>query len=341
MRVLAATKSFMEKLFIENEENECSIDLFQFVRDDTFGVTLLCDFASSIEYKKAMEENPLWEILLDKSDKIKYNTDLESKVFDDDFYNNLGEQNLFLLSLDEFSCKELSARRGYIYISSSNIELGWKPVRSVRNDSTLKVTLDKSFPDRLKFNSWQKLEEKCLPLTSMIIFDRYIVGDKKNQRLTDNLFRILSMFCRNTLVKPLKVTIISEFNSDEHIKAAYDKISEFLKASDIGNVEINIIRHDKNAYPNDFEGLHSRQILTNNLRIKCEDSFNLFKENGKVNNGSDISFGYSMSFNSSVFFEKEIKDLKRYVGNLRNKSLETNVIPRVYFYTDKENYLFA
>jgi hypothetical protein len=341
MRVLTATQNFMEKLFVEYDLDEYSSDLLQFIKSETFGVTLICDFSSISEYKEAMLDNPLWELLLDKSDKIKFNTNIENDVFEDTFYQRLDEQNLFLLSLDEVACEQLSEYRGYVYVSSANIGNAWKPIKLIRENSTLKVTKEQSFPEILKFDNWSKLEDRYLPLTSMIIFDKYILCDKSNQKLKDNLYKLLKIFCSNKLAKPLKLTIISEFNSDNQIKSAYDQIIQYFGENDIGNVELNIIRHDKNEYPSDFEGLHSRQILTNNLRIKCEDSFNLFKANGKINNDADITFSFNMSFNSSAFFEKEVKHLKRYIGKLKNKADDCQVSQKMYFYLDKENYLFS
>ncbi|MGE7775977.1 hypothetical protein ACQKLP_14710 [Chitinophaga sp. NPDC101104] len=330
----------MDTLFVESDANECSQDLYKFVLEESFGMRLICDFASLSEYREAMIDNPMWELLIDKFDKIEYNVNLEGDVLTDRFYESLWEQNLFLLTLNEDVCNELSCARGYIYVSSANIEKAWNPIKLIRENSTLKVTQDKNFPTELKFDSWEKLKERILPLTSLIIFDRYILCDNSNQKLKDNLFVVLKMFCINKLTKPLNLTIISEFDSDYQLKNAYQKIQEFLAQNGIENVSLSLIDHDKGKYPVDFEGLHSRQILTNNIRIKCEDSFNLFKANGKVNNDADIHFKFNLSNKNHPFFEKEINHLKRYVGRLNNVDESSTLARKTYYYRDKVNYLF-
>ena len=340
MVTIAATKEFLDTLFIESDKDEYHTDLFNFLKDEIFDFKLICDFNSITELTTELKENPLLEMLMDKFDNVKFNPNLNTDIEDEFFYTGLNEQNIFLTSFTYEKCVDLSKKRGYIYVSSHDISKSWKPVKYIRDNDSFKVTNDDLFPSPMKFDNWDCLDKFCLPLTTILIFDKYVLADKSNQKLKDNLFKLLEKLCNNKLLKPLNLTIISEFDSDDKIVSAYQKIQSYFNEKAITNVKLNILRHDKNKYPRDFEGLHYRLILTNNLRIKCDDSFNFFKTNGKVNNDADIILSFNMSHKRKCYYEKEINHIKRYVSRLENHSSDILLPNKIYYYTDKENYLF-
>jgi len=341
MQTIGISKDFIDNLFIESEKDEYTIDLLKYIKSEINDFKLICNLSSSLEYEKAMIDNPLWELLLDKFDKIKFNINLETEIFTDIFYDNLDEQNLFFVSIDETECERLTKERGYIYITSSNIPKTWNSIKLIRDSGVFKVTTVSNFPENLKFNCWTKLENSILPITSIIIFDRYILCDKSNQKLSDNIFKLLKIICRNNeLLKPITLTIITEFDNDNQLIMAHSKIIDFFKHNSITNTKLNIIRHDKNKYPIDFEGLHYRLILTNNIRIKCDDSFNFFKPNGKVNNDADLHITFNLSYPNHYFFEKELKHIKRYVSKIENLDKKVSLPDKIFVFEDKDNYLF-
>lgn len=341
MQTICISKEFIDNLFVESDKDEFTKDLVKYISSEIHNIRLICNLSSIIEYKKALIDNPLWELLMDKYDKIKFNVDLESELYEDAFYENLDEQNLFLVSISDTECEKLTKSRGYIYISSSDIAKSWKTIKYVRENSLFKVTCDSHFPCDLKFDCWSKLEKSLLPITSIVIFDKHILKDKTNQKLSDNLFKLLKILCKSQdLLKPITITIITEFDNDAQVVSAHSKIEEFFVQNSITNTKLNIIRHNKSKYPNDFEGLHYRLILTNNLRIKCDDSFNFFKANGKVNNDADLHISFNLSIPFKYFYEKELKHLNRYVSKISNVDSDVNLIDKIYVYKDKENYLF-
>lgn len=340
MTTLATTKEFLDSLFINSDKDEYHMDLFHFIKNEIFNVKLICDFESINELTLAIADNPYWELLMDKYDKINFNPQLNDEVKTNNFYEKLSEENIFFLSLPTDECMKLGKERGYLYITSDDISSTWKPIKFIRDNSLLKVTNDSNFPSAFKFDSWDKIDEYRLPLTSILIFDRYILSDTGNRKIADNLFKLLEKLCVNTLLKPVTLTIISEFETDIQIMKAYEKINNFFIEKKINNILFNILKHDKSKYPPDFEGLHSRLILTNNLRIKCDDSFNFFKRNGKVNNDADIHVSFHMCHLRKCFYEKELNHIKRYVSRLSNVTPETQLANKFYYYPDKNNYLF-
>lgn len=338
MPTIVATKNFMMALFQQSLSEPYS-DVLSFLRKDIFGVDLFCDFSSVSELKTAMEQNPIWEILLDTNNNIKFVKDIQELILHDDFYSNCSEQNLFFVDLSASKCEQLQEERGFVYISPNNISQAWIPIMNIRNRGTLKVTTSTNVPNDHKFDTWNKLDEFKLPLTSIIIFDKYILGDKTNQRLKDNLFILLEKHCKNKLKKPLTLTIISEFDTDVDLVNAYNKIEAFLQSKSISNVRINIIKHEKAIYPSNFEGLHYRLFLTNLIRIKSDDSFNFFKSSGKVNNDVDIHLTFNISNPYRYFFEKELSDIKLYTSRVTNLTDPIFAGKSLRYYKDKINNL--
>jgi hypothetical protein len=339
MTTLTVTKDFLDVFFVNSDKDEYHKDLFRFFKDEIFGVRLICDFSSIDEFKSALIENPYWEILMDKYDDVNFHPRLNEELSKNTFYEKLNEVNIFFSSLSINDCQRLSKERGYIYISSEDISISWKPIKFIRDNGLLKVTNDPKFPTTIKFDTWDKIDKYCIPSTSVLIFDKYIFSDSKNQRLTDNLFKMLKKICLNSLVKPLTLSIISEFDTDHQIINAYKKIDAYFNENGINNITFNILKHDKGKYPLDFEGLHYRLILTNNLRIKCDDSFNFFKKNGKINNDADIHISLHMCQPLKCFYDKELNHIKRYVSKLDNLSSETQLVNKIYCYPNKYNYL--
>lgn len=341
MTTLAITKDFFDSFFVNSDKDEYHKDLFQFIKNEIFGIRLICDFSSIEELESALADNPYWELLMDKYDKVNFNPQLNENLSENAFYEKLNEENIFFASLSVEDCVKLSKKRGYIYISSEDVSTSWKPIKFIRDNGVLKVTNDSKFPITAKFDNWDKINEYCIPSTSILIFDKYIFTDSGNQRLEDNLFKLLEKICLNSLVKPLTLSIISEFETDGQIIDAYKKVETYFAKKKINNIVFNILKHDKAKYPADFEGIHYRVILTNNLRIKCDDSFNFFKKNGKINNDADIHISLHMCHLRKFFYEKELNHIKRYVSRLNNLPPETQLENKIYCYPDKYNYLLS
>ena len=338
---LIATKDFIDGLFVEYDKNNNTIDLSTFIKEDFFGYDLICDFKTIEDYKLAAKENPIWESMMDKYDGSSLNQNLKKDIYEGRFYQNLDEHNIFLVDLPEEQCDKLISEKGYLYIQLSNISKNWDSIRRIRNQLKLKVTLDNKIPQQMRFDCWSKITSLKIPLTSIVIFDRYILGDESNQKLNDNLYKVLSGLCNlPELTKKVNLTIISEFKSDKDILNAYDKLSKYLVSIGISNIKLNIIKHHKRNYPEDFEGLHYRLIITNYFKVKCDDSFNFFKQNGKINNDADLYVTFNLDSSNKPFFEKELNDIKRYLGKLKNLSPDNLLAEKIYFLHDKDNYLF-
>lgn len=339
---LIVEADFITNLFI-NLNNGCenTDDLYRFLTADFRDYTLICDFKDIDEYQKASSENPIWELILDKIDKIVFDKNLQTKLDNDKFYKKIGEHNLFLTNLNKDTCQTLTDERGYLYFCTDNIKDNWNVFRQCKNSFKLKVTHSKLIPDPIKLDTWEKIEKFSHPLTSIVIFDKYILKDSSNQKMIDNICPLLEKILgKKPALKTINITVITELKTTEKFKEKHELISEWLKKKGIENFSLNIIKHHKRLYPSDFEGLHSRFILTNCFHVSATDSFNFFKSNGKVNNDVDVIFNFSFRKENAFFYKKELNDLRRYVSSLSNNPTSMDEECKETYFPSKDNYLF-
>lgn len=335
---LILQNEFLENLFCNQNETSVKNDLYNFLLTDFSGYDLICDFNNEEEYQLAVQENPIWEMLLDKIDKIAFNKDLEVDLKKENFYKHLGEHNLFLTTYSCEECNDLCLENGYIYLSDDNIDKIWSNLIKDKRNNFFKVSNSSIIPDELKFNSWSKLDSFCYPLTSILIFDKYILNNSSNQKLKYNLFPLLERLLQNvSKTKKITITIISESKKWE-IRERQEIIHNYLIENGYTKIEVNIIKHFKAFYPRDFEGLHGRIILTNYLHIRCDDSFNLFKKD-KINNDADIKINFALSAKNRYFYEKELSDIKKYISRLENNEKNPNADFKKLFHPTKNNNL--
>lgn len=329
---------FIEQLFVTYEDNEVKKDFYDFLLSDFNGYNLICDFNSSDEYEQALRDNPIWEHILDKIDNITLNSSLKSDIQNIDFYKTIGEHNIFLTTYSEKECNDLSEKKGYIYLSDDNIENIWFAYTKDKRNNIFKVSNSDIIPDELKFNSWSKLDNFSKPLTSILIFDKYILNDISRQKLSQNLFPLLERLLHNIKKdKEITVTIICE-PKNWRIQERQKQINAFFKSKGFTNIEVNIIKHLKVFYPKNFEGLHGRVIFTNYYHIRSDDSFNFFN-NKKVNNDADIKINFSLSAMNKCFYEKELKDIKKYISKLSNNHDNPIEEHKILYFPNKKNHL--
>ena len=337
---LIAQDGFIQNLFLTSSDSEERKDIFAFLKEDFEGYDLICDFKDQSEFESAMLENPLWEILMDKIDTIEYEVLLENKITQDDFYDKIGEYNIFLINSNSTDCKILTKERGYLYINDENIESTWKIIMEMRKGIPYKVTNSTIVPEIQRFNSWTRFNQIITPISSMIIFDNYILKDQDNQKIRNNLLPLLEVLMANSHTrKPLTLTIITQPSPGQCIMHLRGIINAHLISKGILNVQINIIKHFKRFYPANFEGLHSRYILTNYLRIKSEDSFNYFKANGKVNNDADVHVDFCFDKKSKFLYQKELIDIKKYINRINNDPNNPEDDFKIIFHPNKINHL--
>jgi hypothetical protein len=339
-KVLIMDNQFIDDLFLTQDDNDTRKDLFEFLINDYSGYHLICNFKNEIEYQKALNENPIWEIIIDKFDTIDYKGIIDIEAECESKKNIHG---LFLLDITEEKCITLTDKFGHLIISNNTIEKNWNNITSLRKGVRFKVTKSNEIPHNQKMDNWSKMIDYYNPINSLVIFDKYVLNDVSNQKMTKNILPFLELLLVDKKsVSPIDLTIITEPKENSYcIIKRYDFIKNHLNSKGITNFNLNIVKHYKVFYPKDFEGLHSRFILTNYFHFKCDDSFNFFKNNGKVNNDADIRISFNLNKDDDCFFKKELQDLKIYLSKIDNNPESPKNSHKLMFYPNKENLLFA
>ena len=342
MKTLVVQGEFIKDLFLSNNSSNDHINsLCKFLTKEFSAYNLICDFSNVNDYQEASLENPIWELMLDKINEIKYVTNLDSMIKSDDLYNTIGEHNLFLTTCSSEECDNLMADRGYLYLCIENIELQWEIFNLCKNGYQFKVTSSTIIPESNRLNDWNKIEKFAVPFTSIIIFDKYILKNKALQKIDDNLCPLLKrLLLRQPKKKSVQITILCDLEDRETLKEKHTLVMEALNKAGIKNVNLNIIKYDKSLKPIQCDSIHSRFILTNYLHISSTDSFNFFQPKGKINNDSDVIFKFNLPNKNFCFFSKELNDVKSYLNGINNNPNCPVEKHRELYFSTKDNYLF-
>ena len=236
---------------------------------------MIINHNDSFELQQHSEENPFIEILLDKLLNITYLYDLENILINDKIKGYCNPRTIILCNLNDVDCNSRLGNSGLLYFNLNNLNK-WEFFNDIIYSKSLKVSCDSNIPNEYKFIEWSNITKFVKFCNSVIIFDKYIFCDKSNQKIQDNLF----LFLENLLQlnnRHFQITIISEFDKDDII-THHQRTNSYLISKGITNFDLNLVHHTKALYPRNFEGLHSRFILTNYLHILANDSFNFFKQ---------------------------------------------------------------
>lgn len=296
---LIIDKGFLESFFTYNslERHKAVYDDFiKFVRKLQPGFKLISNFATRTELNEAIFLNPLLEILIEKNPVIELISEAEftSKFKQPEFYENSCSLKLFLVDFANKDCTNLEAAFGYSFISGETLAYKWKPFFSEREDLSRCITTSADTPAELCFDSWAKLEAFKHPLNSVLIVDGYLLSDKSQQRIDQNLKPLLKSILpkkKNTL--PIDITIITEEGPKNSTFLAIKlELEEHLK-SELPDLvfDLSIIKFDKNIiYKIASEGfnIHDRRIITNYFWLESGIGFNIMNDRGKVKNSDSF-----------------------------------------------------
>lgn len=325
-------KDVVDDLFIREDEFK---NFIKFIKKNFCNYTLITDFTDETEFRTRAAENPILEILLDKFSKIKYVIDLKSQFENGKILELSSKRSIVLSNIDDTGCQNYLNNHGLLFFNLSNLNK-WDFYNEVIFSKSIKVTRDVNYPINLKFTAFTDFTKYLKYCKTVIIFDKYLFGNKTNQRITKNLYKMIEEIL--LVNKKMEIMIISEFKEDE-ISIAYDSILDHLKIKGFNEFRLNLIHHSKAMYPRKFEGLHSRFILSNYIHIRSNDSFNFFKDNGEINNLVDIDIKFNLTTENSYSYRTDLDAVKTYVDKIKNEPNCGNKSLRITFYKDKMNYL--
>lgn len=298
---------FLDKEFVRNFwsvswNKEVVLEHFrtQFLRN-TKDAIIFTNYSSLDEISENDEDTFFLEELFEGVPKMEFNINLADKDVLAE-HSNEGGFKMFFIEQDEKLNGQLEKELGYEFVSSYTINEKWE--RHYRNRSvikTLSLPPDKNDPDI--FNDWSDLEFVSeSPNNSILLIDKYILSDKSNNRLKNNLFPLLKSILPKNAETPLYLTIIAgEVLSEnsrvpvtiERAEKVYRQIHSFLAQYKYPKVFLTIINNDKMFYPGELD-MHDRVIYTNSYYLKSTKGWDLFI-NGKrkiVNSTVEVFFNF-------------------------------------------------
>lgn len=330
---LVLQKEILDDLFLREDEFQ---PFLNFLKKNFRNYNLIINHNDSVELQQHSEENPIIELLLDKILNITYLFDLANVLITDKIGNYCNQRTIILCNLDDVDCNSRLENSGLLYFNLNNLNK-WDFFNDIIYSKSLKVSSDLSIPNEYKFVEWSNITKFLKFCNSVIIFDKYIFCDKSNQKIKDNLYLFLENLFQTNCNK-IQITIISEFEKDDILKF-HEQTSSYLISKGIINFELNLVHHAKALYPRNFEGLHSRFILTNYLHILSNDSFNFFKQNGDFNNLADVEIKFNLTTKNSYSFEKDLDSVKKYILKTKNEPNSPNLNLKYTYYKNKNNSL--
>lgn len=331
---------YIDRIFFEefskrdDLENEVIEDFYKKFLRKVRGVEVLINLSSINELKTLSQQNRFYNDLLEINPATTINCNWKYEIIDN---NNLHIGNpikVFLLSNAD-DCEYLEERYGYLFINNDNLIEKWSPVRWDRE--VTKMTPG-SRDDEYGFNSWSRLEKEKHPFTELMILDRYVLEDKSNQRIIDNVVPLIKSLLNNhhSTTRAPKITIITKYREPKKLGEVLNRLNGLIP-----NIELGIIHYDKKYAPNkNFIDEHDREIYTNYLKFECGSGWNIFKVNGRVNHRTTITIQSMLRNdvrNASVEAWKNLKEYKNRIkdgdqivipgsfgveGNLKTESVQ-------------------
>lgn len=334
-------KDFMQNFFLakRNKENYWA-DFEKEFLNKIRNYTLITNFQSQEEMEQSEYGAIFLDLLADKVKRVIFINESEKDKWIMQSIADSGGYKFFLLELDDSKTSSYAQSLGYEFISTLNFEKVW----SKYMDKEIRKSID-SLPNSKDpdiFDGWSDLKiVKQSPTNTIIIVDKYILSDKSNQKITDNLIPALESIIPNNYRGKLDIMIISEEiksneknrSENEKAKEIVKKLSKHFSNDNQTDIWVKILIHNKSFYPIENMKFHDRFIYTNNYTIECGEGFNLFEGKKRICSASKVE----IHFNYQPFFmgvlPRHMAALRKYIAKVKR----TEVRPDQFkFYPDTE-----
>ncbi|MCB9251736.1 MAG: hypothetical protein H6605_04675 [Flavobacteriales bacterium] len=238
------------------------------------------------------------------------------KLKDESFLYSGNLSKVFLLGND-FDCKAMTSEYNLLFINNSNLLDSWNDVRTDREIS--EMTPSNSDDNPFSFHSWEKLKLFKHPFHDLLIFDLYLLGDKSNQKIDDNLIPMLNCLSEFNPKQKFELTILTkEFLKPKNIYNPVEKIEEVF--TKIGIEKCKLIYYD--AQKSESLKEHDRQLYTNYMVFDCGAGWNIFNQKGGVNTSTKI-IGRSIFRNDSKnSSESALQNFKKYFEAVKHSKIQ-------------------
>ncbi|MGV8964391.1 MAG: hypothetical protein ACOH2V_13565 [Candidatus Saccharimonadaceae bacterium] len=292
-----------------------------------------------IEKQLKSKDNPLLELIIERSPTLVFRPDLLSQIDSPEFPVSGSPFKVVLTGENTETCNSRRKRFGLEYLNPANLSERWKLYYSRRTDIVKITTNDSEIPDEHKFDSWDRFEPFIHPLNAIIIVDFYLLHWKREADFKVNLKNNIIPLMQNLITEaseeiPIEITFVSEFTDTppikqkERVSLTMLLIEKSIKSITTKSFSLNIVVHNKSNYPFPFQEFHDRKIITNYFYIDSGagfsidsagyDIFNKSNKIRKIKKNTKVRFSTILNIQDyfSAFFD--LKQLDIYCKKIKN-----------------------
>jgi len=296
----------------------------------------------SIEEMATNEKDSIFlELFADKmNQRIEFVGEKTKEEWIEESISNSGGFKIFLVELEDMAFDFFSSTAGYEFISTKNLEVVWK--KYITKEVKKSIDIPPNSKDSDLFNEWRDLEMvKNSPTNSIIVVDKYILCDKSNQKIEDNLIPILDMIIPSKYFGRLDVLIIAEeIKSIERnrltevkVKEILDRFKKYFSKYQSIDLRFKILIHDKSFYPKDSMNFHDRFIYTNYYTLESGAGFNLFEGKKRICANSKVEIHFNFQSYYMRILPRHMEGLEKYIEKVKRMEVMKD---RFKFYPDVE-----
>lgn len=245
-------------------------------------------------------------------------------ILNKEFFNDGPITKLFFVE----NCDEnhLQNVHGCYFISNKSLKEKWKIFLSDREDNELIIKSNPKPSEIGIFHSWKDLNLFAHKIKNILVFDLYVMVNKKNQMINKNLLPcITELMSKDNIIEELTI-----FTKELGCNKKKNELHGLWQENDLNNStallstlsgkiqNISFVKYDETKnISGDSE--HNRFILTNYFFIRVEAGFNVFKDKTGVNNRDTIKFDSLLKNRTRNIVIEALKNIKQYTLNLKQK----------------------
>lgn len=320
------SSEFVEEFQTRSDySDEVIHDFYYFFIKKIRGAEIFVDIDENLLYQKK-DEIEFYDFLCENP--IKCDSSWVSKINSKDFIEQSDFSQLFLLG-DNINCNDLIKEHRVLFINNKNLKSEWKKV-SINRDCS-EMTPNNLNENEHDFTDWSQLQKFQHPFNKLIINDGYILSDKADQRINDNLKPLLKAFYSFINNETIPTTILSKEILSKKRNESFENFNEAIEILrdpiiDESKIKLILYNDSKSALNrSQIKDEHDREIYTNYLVFECPAGWNIFKSNHEVNHRTKITIKSIFKNDVRNSWEKAFHNFKEYFNKIQTPT--TIVIP--------------
>lgn len=283
--------------------------------------TIISNYSGFDEVKNDEEASIFFEMFFENDPALSFNADLSRDGVVK--YSQSGGYKIFFVEYDLENLISLTRNIGYAFIGNENFKSAWSLFQEKMIFKTIDAPYDKNDP--YLFKDWSDFSHfKKVPVNSIIICDKYILSNKRNAEIKNNLLKILEYLIPEDYIGTLDVLIISEkidelSREDEKLKAKKiaGQIHSLLAKYKNIKFKICIAKNQKAFKPENGMELHDRIIYSNYYTIESTAGFSIYKNNiERITSNSNIRMYFNYQAGYMKMLDRHNNNLLKYLKKL-------------------------